>query len=54
MTTDTKSPAPPIVPYLKRDADGEPYLEGSRCDAGGPRVVGARPGSAQNTREVKT
>ena len=33
---------PSIVPYLKRDNEGRPYLQGSRCDACGHVYVGER------------
>jgi len=34
--------SPPIVPYLKRDTEARPYLQGSRCDACGHVYVGER------------
>ena len=39
MTTETT--APPIVPYVKTDAQG-PFLQGSRCRACGHTFVGER------------
>ena len=42
MTTDATGDAPPIVPFLKRAANGLPYLAGSRCEACGHVFVGER------------
>lgn len=41
--TKTSSPeTPALVPFLKRDASGAPYLAGSRCEACGQLFVGER------------
>lgn len=40
--TDTAELAPPIVPFLKRDEKGAPYLAGSKCKACGHIYVGER------------
>ena len=42
MTQTETGGAPPIVPFLKRQEDGTPYLAGSRCDACGQIAVGER------------
>lgn len=42
MTTETKPLSPPIAPYLKRDDDGSPFLQGARCEACGQLFVGDR------------
>ncbi|MFP6774293.1 MAG: OB-fold domain-containing protein [Alphaproteobacteria bacterium] len=34
--------APSIIAYLKRDDDGEPYLQGAHCGACGHTYVGER------------
>lgn len=34
--------APPIVPYLRRDEEGAPYLAGARCSNCGHVYVGER------------
>ncbi|PKP68149.1 MAG: hypothetical protein CVT83_06435, partial [Alphaproteobacteria bacterium HGW-Alphaproteobacteria-5] len=40
--SDIQSDAPAIMPFLKRDEDGKPYLAGSRCEACGQIFVGER------------
>ena len=38
--SDIQSDAPAIMPFLKRDENGKPYLAGSRCEACGQIFVG--------------
>lgn len=38
----TETLAPPLVPFLKRDGDGTPYLAGSKCRSCGHVYVGER------------
>ena len=51
MSAKPSSTGPlPVVPFLKIPADGDPYLEGHRCDACdavflGPRTVCSKCGS---------
>ncbi len=41
--TETVKPSPlPAVPFLKIPDDGEPYLEGARCEACGETFLGQR------------
>lgn len=42
MTQTETGGAPPIVPFLKRQEDGTPFLAGSRCGACGQIAVGER------------
>lgn len=42
MMSDIQSGAPAIMPFLKRDENGKPYLAGSRCEACGQIFVGER------------
>jgi uncharacterized OB-fold protein len=42
MGENASTESPPIVPHLKRDDKGRPYLQGSRCDACGHVYVGER------------
>lgn len=45
--TGSAALAPPIVPYLRRDADGAPYLAGTRCEGCGQVYVGDRTACAK-------
>lgn len=49
MTETATAEAPALVPFLKRDATGQPYLAGSRCEACGHLFVGDRTVCAQCT-----
>ncbi|MDJ0867956.1 MAG: Zn-ribbon domain-containing OB-fold protein [Myxococcota bacterium] len=43
MSEETATAGPlPAVPYLKIPADGEPYLEGHRCQSCGAMFLGER------------
>jgi uncharacterized OB-fold protein len=44
--SEAREPAPPLVPFLKRDGD-RPYLAGSKCQACGHTYVGERTICAQ-------
>ncbi|WP_439621364.1 Zn-ribbon domain-containing OB-fold protein [Hyphomonas sp.] len=44
---------PPLVPFLKRDPDGAPYLAGSKCKACGHVYVGERQVCAKCTTREK-
>lgn len=53
MTHPDAGAAPPLVPILKRDSDGAPYLAGSRCDACGQIFAGERQVCARCTARGK-
>lgn len=42
MTDTSAAAAPPVISYLKRDAQGRPFLQGSRCTACKRLFVGER------------
>lgn len=42
MTSPVSADTPSLVPILKRDADGTPFLAGSRCEACGQIFAGER------------
>lgn len=44
MSEEAATPGPfPVVPYLKIPAEGEPYLEGQKCQSCGALFLGERP-----------
>ena len=47
MSEENAARPRPVVPYLKLPEDGDPYIEGQKCDACGAIYLGERKGCSK-------